>query len=1016
VPPAERRQEPALPPEGPAVPPAEPGRVPNLAPPSTLEAEGAWVEACREMQAQMAATHAACQRVMAESHQAFLKATEASFNAVAALATGKRLPAQPPDEAIPPSPPATEGTSAPEPAAAVQTRPEPVIVPEPVSEPAAAASEDLTSLLLSVVSDKTGYPTEMLKLEMGLETDLGIDSIKRVEILAALQERVPNLPQLPASEIASLKTLGEIVERLTGGAAGSPAAAPGELPAESEPEASAGEPLALYAVEEVAARESGLAMGGLFSSGPVAITDEGTGVAEALATRLLARGLEARVVEAVPPEAGVVVFLGGLRAAATRTAAIEVNRVGFHAAQAAAPRLSSRGGVFVTVQDTGGDFGLSGRCPTRAWLGGLSALAKTAALEWPLASVKAIDMERAARPADELADVLEQEMLAGGPEREVGLHADGGRFTLRGTPAAPPGAEPAFDSESVIVASGGARGVTARALLALARSSHPRIALLGRTELREEPECCRGLEDVAELSRALLGTARGEGRTPDPAQLRAEAHGVLAGREIRATLAALEAAGAAVRYFSVDVRDEARLRTTLAEVRETFGPIGGLVHGAGVVADKLLGEKTQEQFDRVFDTKVMGLSGLLSATADDPLRSICLFSSIAARGGNPGQSDYAMANEVLNKVAACEARRRGASCLVRSINWGPWDGGMVGPGLKALFAKRGIPLIPLEEGAQILLGELSRTPASQVEVVVGGTPDGAWSLETRPAETAADVLVSSRTHPYLDSHRVQDTPVVPVVMVLEWFVRAASAGRPDLVFSACHDLKVLRGIQLELFGDGGQALRLACREVSNTSGARMALELRGADDSLCYTGEVEMTTPTLPRPETTPAQSALPTLEAFPWSVSEVYDRLLFHGPDFRVIRSLDGVAANGCSAVLAGTRELGWTGGPWRTDVAALDGGLQLAILWGIHKLGRRSLPTSVGGFVSHGADLVEGPIRCTLTARSVGEHRTLSDLVFTTPDGRLVAELRDLEMHVPPSEKLLVDREELAAKSVES
>ncbi|MGH2416285.1 MAG: phosphopantetheine-binding protein, partial [Microcystaceae cyanobacterium] len=73
---------------------------------------------------------------------------------------------------------------------------------------------DLSQTLLAVVSEKTGYPAEMLVLDMDLEADLGIDSIKRVEILGALQERYPDLSKPNLEELAEveLRTLGHIVE------------------------------------------------------------------------------------------------------------------------------------------------------------------------------------------------------------------------------------------------------------------------------------------------------------------------------------------------------------------------------------------------------------------------------------------------------------------------------------------------------------------------------------------------------------------------------------------------------------------------------------------------------------------------------------------------------------------------------------------------------------------------------------------------------------------------------------
>ncbi len=66
--------------------------------------------------------------------------------------------------------------------------------------------------MLDVVADKTGYPTEMLDLAMDMEADLGIDSIKRVEILGTVQDQLPTLPELNPEDLAECRTLGEIVD------------------------------------------------------------------------------------------------------------------------------------------------------------------------------------------------------------------------------------------------------------------------------------------------------------------------------------------------------------------------------------------------------------------------------------------------------------------------------------------------------------------------------------------------------------------------------------------------------------------------------------------------------------------------------------------------------------------------------------------------------------------------------------------------------------------------------------
>ena len=81
--------------------------------------------------------------------------------------------------------------------------------------PQAANTDNLKDAFLDIVSEKTGYPTEMLELDMDMESDLGIDSIKRVEILGALQEAHPELPEIEAEVIAELRTLAQIIDHVS---------------------------------------------------------------------------------------------------------------------------------------------------------------------------------------------------------------------------------------------------------------------------------------------------------------------------------------------------------------------------------------------------------------------------------------------------------------------------------------------------------------------------------------------------------------------------------------------------------------------------------------------------------------------------------------------------------------------------------------------------------------------------------------------------------------------------------
>jgi hypothetical protein len=729
-----------------------------------------------------------------------------------------------------------------------------------------------------------------------------------------------------------------------------------------------------------------MAMRGILTADCVWITYDSAGLASLLAREFSKRGVQAKVVAEIPSSANAVIFLGGMRSVESVDAAIAVNREAFQTARSLAARFAlAKSGVFVTVQDTGGDFGLCGHDNTRAWLGGVSALARTAALEWPHVSVKAIDCERAGRDLKAVAQAICTELFEGGSTLEVGLRSDGTRITLAcAAEGVTQAASPALGPESVVVASGGARGVTAAALIALAQAHHPRIVLLGRTPL--------DAVSTSEPGRNSNGTPSNLAEARMAMQTEANAQKA---REIRTTLDALIAAGSLARYIEVDVQDGAAVSVALDSVRREWGPITAIVHGAGVLADKRIDDKTDDQFDRVFDTKVNGLRAVLAATANDPLAAISLFSSVVARTGNPGQCDYAMANEVLNLVACAEQARRGEKCIVRSIGWGPWDGGMVTPGLKMHFKQMGVNMIPLELGAKIFVDEMN-SAGSDVMLVVGANGQGPLGAESSPA-VSVEVRVDAQSHPYLDDHRVAGIPVVPVVLALEWMVRGANACRPDLTPAAVRNVRVLNGIKLDRFDRTGEVFAINCRTSSDGNKAEITVELRGRTGTLHYGAVVEMAA----RQPVPPDPPELPDLG--PWTQSKIYDgHVLFHRERFQVIRSLDGISDAGIAGVMVGTSEVTWPNEAWRIDPALLDGGLQLAGLWTRQVLGGICLPMALGELRLYRLGLATGPVRCVVHARKVFDVRAVCDVSFIDPAGSLIAEMRGVETVLRPEEML--------------
>ncbi len=180
----------------------------------------------------------------------------------------------------------------------------------------------------------------------------------------------------------------------------------------------------------------------------------------------------------------------------------------------------------------------------------------------------------------------------------------------------------------------------------------------------------------------------------------------------RDTIAALNAAGAEVRFLPGDVADPAHVAAVLETIRARMPPLKGIVHAAGVTADGRLEDLSTEAIERVLRPKVAGAINLDRLTRGDDLETFWLFSSLAALVGAAGAANYASANAFLDGLAH---RRRAEGLPATSIGWGPWQGaGMfeaLAESARRQTVRQGIKPLAAED-QEALLGELlTRPPA-----------------------------------------------------------------------------------------------------------------------------------------------------------------------------------------------------------------------------------------------------------------------------------------------------------------
>jgi NAD(P)-dependent dehydrogenase (short-subunit alcohol dehydrogenase family) len=187
--------------------------------------------------------------------------------------------------------------------------------------------------------------------------------------------------------------------------------------------------------------------------------------------------------------------------------------------------------------------------------------------------------------------------------------------------------------------------------------------------------------------------------------------------------------GARVDYRQADLVDDRAFGAVVEDTYRTYGRLDGVIHGAGVIEDTLLEHKTPESFARVFDTKVRSALTVVRHVRPESLRFFALLSSVAGCFGNPGQIDYAAANDSLNKLARyLDVRWPGR---IVSLNWGPWATlGMASGTARQGLIDQGMTPIEVAAGCLAFDRELRCGQKGQVEVVLG---HGRWERPLAPA-------------------------------------------------------------------------------------------------------------------------------------------------------------------------------------------------------------------------------------------------------------------------------------------
>ena len=603
---------------------------------------------------------------------------------------------------------------------------------------AGAVDEDeVRQRVLALVAEKTGYPEDMLALDLDLEADLGVDTVKQAELFATVREAY-GIARNDSLKLRDYPTLGHVIGFVLEQAGGVAVAPLEATPLEAAALHSATPGLDLTAGLEACdtvkrrvpvpilrppldlCRRTGVELQA--GSRVVVMPDHG-GVSEALTGMLAARGVEVLVLEGAPTtasleaqlvawaSAGAVHGVYWLPALDTEPPLAQLDIASWKehlrirvkllatAMRSLYEQVAPPGTFLVVATRMGGLHGYDDRGATAPMGGAVTGFAKAYKRERTDCLVKAVDLAPAAGPAAIAAALIDETERDPGAI-EVGLQDDL-RWAIGLQEEAVGNGQPglALGPDSVFVVTGAAGSIVSAVVADLARASGGTFHLL---DLAPRPDAADlDLElfvaDRDGLKRELRQRMTDGGERPTPALIERALAAIERRRAALDAITAIEQAGGRAVYHSLDLRDTEAVAKALEGVREAHGRVDVLLHAAGLDVSHLLADKPEAEYDLVFDVKSDGWFNLLTAIGDTPIGATVCFSSVAGRFGNGGQTDYSAANDLLCKsTSSLRTTRPGTRGI--AIDWTAWSGiGMASRGsIPKMMALAGISTLAPE--------------------------------------------------------------------------------------------------------------------------------------------------------------------------------------------------------------------------------------------------------------------------------------------------------------------------------
>jgi malonyl CoA-acyl carrier protein transacylase len=624
-------------------------------------------------------------------------------------------------------------------------------------------SPDWVAEFVAAFAAATGYPSDVIEPDLDLEADLGVDSVKRAQVIATLTDR-HHIPE-DTLDLTGATTITDLATRLTHLTAPSrPAPDAVAAPTIETTPAVEEEPLtpAPPGQAEAALRYLPRALVRDLAQSPRAARDlaglrlilvpaDDEEVTSGTRRLLEAAGADVWVSAATEstrngdvdqeklasaladehhrlgPRDGVVLLSGystprdvlALDATAFSIAWRQQYAQVFSVCQEYYQDLAEAGGraVIAVLTQCGGGFGLKATSPGDA-LGCIGVgFVKSVAKELPDLRLCLVDVDDV--PPVVAAGLMVDELVAGSLDDEVSYLGDQ-RHVIKVVPVpVPPVPDHRETAPGAIVFSGGSRGIALECALALAAShlvltSAPPspLVILGRSRL-DDPESLPYLamtdDAFAHAQPEILDLLHRTYPENRPRDLQERFRKIANNRQLWRTTQRVAQGTAPIEYVTCDVGDAEAVAQVMADIRARHGGVRGLVHAAGLESLGLLPRKNYTLAEQVVHTKLQGFHHLVSTVDPDTLDFLVAFTSISGRFGMDGQTEYTAGAAAVSALCSQLARRHRSTTVV-ALDWTAWS--EVGMAThhsvqEVQEMQRGLRYLPPDEGARHFLRELS---------------------------------------------------------------------------------------------------------------------------------------------------------------------------------------------------------------------------------------------------------------------------------------------------------------------